>query len=229
MAYKDLEKKAATDRAYRLAHKEEQAAYYREHQEKIKARSRAWNKNNSAKKAVTNRAWYEANRERIIASVRAWRAANPEKQPAYSRAYNRAHTAENNARRRAWNEANPGREAAYARAYRLTHKEEAAATARAWAQANPEKRATYVQNYQARKREVFVEAVDRARVFKRDKGICGICGQLADPNDWHLDHIQPLSREGKHSYDNVRVTHPKCNQMKSGKLDSEIISVSPLV
>ena len=55
-------------------------------------------------------------------------------------------------------------------------------------------------------------------MFKRDKGRCGICRKKVDPADWHLDHIVPLSRGGEHSYANVQVTHPFCNESKGTKL-----------
>jgi 5-methylcytosine-specific restriction endonuclease McrA len=73
----------------------------------------------------------------------------------------------------------------------------------------------------ARKRSAFVEDISRARVFSRDKGICGICGKAVDPDNWHLDHIIPLG-PGDHSYENVRVTHPECNLAKIAQDQREI-------
>jgi 5-methylcytosine-specific restriction endonuclease McrA len=58
-----------------------------------------------------------------------------------------------------------------------------------------------------------IEAIDRAIVYERDKGICGICRKPVD-SDWHLDHIIPLSRSGEHSYANVQVSHSRCNLSK---------------
>lgn len=58
-----------------------------------------------------------------------------------------------------------------------------------------------------------VDKIDRDKVWARDNGICGICGESANYMNWHMDHIIPLG-PGKHSYENVRVTHPKCNAAK---------------
>lgn len=58
------------------------------------------------------------------------------------------------------------------------------------------------------------EDVDRAVVWERDEGICGICGAAADPGDWHLDHVIPLARGGAHTMGNVQVSHPVCNMRK---------------
>jgi 5-methylcytosine-specific restriction endonuclease McrA len=60
----------------------------------------------------------------------------------------------------------------------------------------------------------FVEDVERAVVWKRDGGICKICGDPADIDAWDLDHIIPLSHGGEHSYANTAVSHPTCNNRK---------------
>lgn len=67
--------------------------------------------------------------------------------------------------------------------------------------------------YNSRQRGApVVDRVDTDAVFARDKGLCGICSETVDPNQWQLDHIIPLNQGGVHSYANVRVAHPKCNQ-----------------
>lgn len=64
-----------------------------------------------------------------------------------------------------------------------------------------------------------VEHVDRQVVFERDEGICGICREPVERNDFHIDHVIPLSKGGEHSYANVQVAHPPCNLAKSDRLD----------
>ena len=53
------------------------------------------------------------------------------------------------------------------------------------------------------------------RKANRDKGFCHICGRAVFHENWHLDHIIPLSRGGEHSYRNVAVSHPVCNIRKA--------------
>lgn len=67
----------------------------------------------------------------------------------------------------------------------------------------------------------FVENVDRGEVLSRDDWTCGICGGEIPKNALpdsplypHVDHIVPLSRGGKHSYDNVQASHASCNMQK---------------
>lgn len=75
---------------------------------------------------------------------------------------------------------------------------------------------------QGRFENQFVEPVDREYVWTRDGGLCGICGEEAEPHDWHLDHIIPLARGGDHSHANVQVAHPRCNMVKHDKLPEEM-------
>lgn len=68
-------------------------------------------------------------------------------------------------------------------------------------------------------------------VFRRDKGICHICGMACDWNDhaWKgnvfitgrlyptIDHVVPLARGGEHSWENVRLAHLCCNSAKGAR------------
>lgn len=70
----------------------------------------------------------------------------------------------------------------------------------------------------ARKVSVFVEHVHPLVVLERDDGVCGICGTDVDPTDFHVDHVMPLVRGGEHSYANVQLAHPVCNQRKGDRV-----------
>ena len=66
-------------------------------------------------------------------------------------------------------------------------------------------------------------ADNRRRVLKRRQttfrqliaeqgGVCGICGHgITDGAPVHIDHIQPLSRGGRHDFDNLQAAHATCN------------------
>lgn len=75
----------------------------------------------------------------------------------------------------------------------------------------------------ALQRKVATEKVDPYKVFDRDKWTCQECGvhtprskrgsyECTAPE---LDHIQPLSRGGSHSYSNTQCLCRRCNQEKS--------------
>lgn len=74
-------------------------------------------------------------------------------------------------------------------------------------------------NRRAIKRGAFVETVDPQVVFIRDDGWCGIClGPVSRDERWHVDHVIPLARGGKHSYANVQLAHAHCNIAKGDAL-----------
>lgn len=61
-------------------------------------------------------------------------------------------------------------------------------------------------------------------VFERDGWVCQLCGDPtvldAHPNsDWYpsLDHIQPWSKGGKHTVENLRVAHRWCNAVRGAE------------
>lgn len=131
-----------------------------------------------------------------ICRRRMWRRANPEKDYESSRRGGYK-----------WRASNPEKISAKQRAYREANPEMAAAENRRTASAR-----------RARQRSAFVEHVDPRRVFERDHGICGICNELVDPIDFHVDHVIPLARGGEHSYANTQTAHPACNMSKGYKL-----------
>lgn len=66
-------------------------------------------------------------------------------------------------------------------------------------------------------REAFMQDIDRELIFDIYNGTCYLCGIDLDPNDWHLDHIHPISKGGKHSYHNVAPSCGPCNLAKWAK------------
>ncbi len=64
--------------------------------------------------------------------------------------------------------------------------------------------------------------VVRSKVFNRDKWRCQICGikTIKEPlkdNSAEIDHIQPLSKGGPHTYSNVQTLCRSCNNYKRAK------------
>ena len=65
---------------------------------------------------------------------------------------------------------------------------------------------------------VVVEHVNRSVVYARDGGRCQLCGWgPVDPARFDLDHVLPVSKGGVHSYANIQLTHPWCNDSKGAK------------
>lgn len=75
-------------------------------------------------------------------------------------------------------------------------------------------------------RDNFVEKVSYNSIYKRDRGICQICGlpvvydKHAD-NNWSgtIDHIIPVSLNGEHSMKNCQLAHRLCNSLKNNNVE----------
>jgi 5-methylcytosine-specific restriction endonuclease McrA len=93
---------------------------------------------------------------------------------------------------------------------------------RRWREAHPDKVGEFRDRRRTQKLQVPYEPVRRLAVYKRDGGICHICGKDVDPSRFHVDHIVPLSRGGRHTYANVALAHPRCNYRKGARLLKEM-------
>jgi 5-methylcytosine-specific restriction endonuclease McrA len=60
-------------------------------------------------------------------------------------------------------------------------------------------------------------APSRKAVFLRDGGKCQYCGKAAE----NVDHVQPRSKGGTHTWDNVVAACRRCNGRKENKLPAE--------
>jgi hypothetical protein len=131
--------------------------------------------------------------------------------------------------------ADPERGKEWARQHRAKNRDQERERQRVWRAANRDRRNAWEREYRKQEyvrsmrsdgkakfrmlfKEAYVESVSRSKVWKRDAGLCGICGEAANPQSWHLDHITPLSRGGLHCYANVQVSHPMCNMKKGAKI-----------
>lgn len=57
--------------------------------------------------------------------------------------------------------------------------------------------------------------------FTAQKGLCWWCGKPLDPQNYHVDHIIPLSKGGSNSPRNICCAHPLCNLSKTDKMPWE--------
>lgn len=186
---------------------------------------------------MSSAAYREAHRAELAAKQRAWRDAHP----TYQAQYRAEHADQIAATTRAWRDAHPelvaaqaGRRKAARALVADARRAELEATAderrqrrleriRLWRLAHPERVARYRRYNQSRKARLlgaFVERVDRFEVYDRGGGVCGICLQAVARDDFHVDHIVPLSRGGEHSYANTQPAHPGCNARKNNRLEA---------
>ena len=137
-----------------------------------------------------------ANRRKIRLYQVSWGKASPDKLRAY---------------RAQWRKAHPN----YAPNWEKTHPRKNDASQTKWRKLNPDKVRDKNARRRAMKARARTEKVERLLVYDRDKGFCHICGVAVFHENWHLDHIIPLSKGGEHNYRNVAVSHPRCNMQKA--------------
>lgn len=78
------------------------------------------------------------------------------------------------------------------------------------------------------KEQMIDKDITLEALYKRDSGVCYLCGKLCDWNDKDgnvvgsnypsIDHMIPISRGGLHAWTNVKLAHFKCNWKKSDDL-----------
>lgn len=205
------------DRAYRAANKERIAAraraYYIANKERINERNRAWSNTNKEKESERHRVWYAANKERHAQYGRAYFQANIERRREYQRAYRAA---------------NRERMLEYQRSYVAAKGEQWTEARRAYREArrgDPSVRAQYRVRSQ-RRRTLKRQAsgthtvADVQAQYERQKGKCYWCGVKVGDN-YHVDHIHPLSRGGSNGPENLVIACPHCNESKGAKLPHE--------
>lgn len=97
---------------------------------------------------------------------------------------------------------------------------------------------THEQNRRAKMKNALVDRdIQLAELFRRDGGVCYLCGGKCDfsdctiTEDGHfivgdsypsIDHVMPLAAGGEHSWTNVRLAHHRCNTLKSDSIISPL-------
>lgn len=177
--------------------------------------------NREANNAKRN-AQYHANRERYLAQQKAYRKANIEviRQKDRIRARGNPVSIE---RSRRWRIANRERYLSNMRRWYHANSDAHREYGRRWSAANRDRVREMSANTAARraaqKRNAAgkIEYINRRAIWRRDKGICGLCATPVPFRDMHLDHHVPLSKGGEHTESNVHATHSRCNLSKGNR------------
>lgn len=72
-----------------------------------------------------------------------------------------------------------------------------------------------------RARDIHKVKFSRANIFARDNYTCQYCGEKFDTGDLTFDHIIPVARGGKKSWNNIVTSCWRCNNKKSGRTPIE--------
>jgi 5-methylcytosine-specific restriction endonuclease McrA len=137
----------------------------------------------------------------------------------------------NKEKRAEYNFKNRDEKAEYNRTYYHRNKErfaehyvrtrgERIASAEDWQRRNPD-RHKELQSNSRHKRRAQSKGGDKiymSTLYLRDKGICQICKFPCSKEEASVDHIQPLSKNGTHTWGNVQLAHLCCNLRKHARL-----------
>ena len=154
----------------------------------------------------------------VNARTAAYREKNPGIRKAYSSVYRTKNRDKCRSACRAWRAANQEKEKSYQADYRSAHRDKAIASLVSWREKYPEKVRIYSQNRRAKKQANGGKLSHgiAAKLFNLQRGKCTCCGKPLG-NDFHLDHIVPLSLGGTNTDDNVQLLRATCNMTKSAK------------
>jgi hypothetical protein len=53
-----------------------------------------------------------------------------------------------------------------------------------------------------------------ASIYARDDGVYSLCGPHVPRHEASRDHVRPLARGGRHTRQNLRLAHRRCNELK---------------
>lgn len=100
----------------------------------------------------------------------------------------------------------------------VNNKEKHLNDGRIWRKNNPESVRSLMEAYRSRKMAAggTFRKRDVIRLFNRQLGLCIYCNEVL-PNNYHIDHVVPLSRGGNNYCGNIALACPSCNSSKGNK------------
>lgn len=182
-----------------------ESTYKQDYEKKLKARERAkqWRINYPERHQDNQLRWRAANKERKAISDRHWYELNIEKKKTYDKIYNKDNRDKKYLQNKKWAEEN---------------REKSRAIKKKYSDSNRLKWRLYCHNRRNNTKEkIIIELIKNW-----DTKICGICNKPIE-DKFHIDHIIPISRGGKHNAKNLQLSHPTCNLRKNNKLPQELV------
>lgn len=186
-------------------------------------RSRRWYEENReyAKQKIAE--WYRSNREKVLAYTAEWQRLNPDKVKARNLRWVKNHPEQFRLMKKRH------RQRPDVKAKRRAYKIATVAHNREWERQryanNPEVRAK--QKAKAHRRRMVEGEITASMLheaYDSQEGRCFYCG-ITLYFDWHLDHMQPISRGGTNEQSNLACACPFCNLSKGSKTIAEWESV----
>lgn len=176
--------------------------WYLDNAEEVRDRTRQWAIDNPEQKKENDRKWYEKNHEYALEVHAEWRERNPE----YNSEYYQK-----------WRLENLDRERENNRQWRKNNSERVKEIIRRFHENNPGKVNEYSSRRRARKASVDSGPKPTIQeLIEMQDGKCAYC-QIPGNEEWHMDHVIPISKGGGDIAENVVAACATCNRSKSDK------------
>lgn len=192
--------------------------------EKSRAAIKAWTEAHPEKARDYKDKWYQENEEAAKERARLWYKEHPDRARETHAEWRRTHKKEDAAIKARWYEDNREKTIARVHARYQEKRDTILEQNRAYRAAHPELVNEWSAARRARKRdaEVIADRASMVAIYREAKTApevtCYLCGGSVPLGQRHVDHVIPLVRGGKHSKENLAITHRKCNLVKSTKL-----------
>lgn len=152
-------------------------------------------------------------------------ASNRESIAAYNKAYGKANRERYNRNWQRWCERHLELHREQSREYQRENKAARYAYQKEWRKLNPEK----VRALRARRDAVKRgqgQALDADEILQMYEDQGGLCAYCESPlfGTYHVDHMTPVSRGGRDSWENLAITCPTCNMRKFTKTVEEFMA-----
>lgn len=194
--------------------------YFRNYQllnkESVKQQRLEYYKKNKESIIAYQKQYVIDNRDKVVAKRKVTTLANKETRREYKKVYYAKNAEILKAKAKAWQDANKDRARLRAKAYGKSHAEERAEYNKRYRKANHQKILVDVKNRKLKKLLVGgkLSSDIRIRLYDIQGGLCPCCGEILGEN-FHLDHIVPISLGGLNDDSNVQLLRDKCNLEKS--------------